>query len=183
MTDKEILELYRAGRQQEAFNQIVKTYSERLYWHVRSLVCSHEDADDLVQDIYIKVWNSLPTFRGDAQLFTWLYRIATNETLNFLNKQKVRAALNFESLTENLERKVDDDPYFNGNEAERLLSKAIQHLPQKQKAVFCMRYYQELSYEDISEITGSSVGALKASYHFAYEKIKKELQEKMPSGF
>lgn len=183
MTDKEILELYRAGHQQEAFNQIVKTYSERLYWHVRSLVCSHEDADDLVQEIYIKVWNSLPSFRGDARLYTWLYRIATNETLNFLNKQKVRAALNFESLTDTLERKVDDDPYFNGNEAERLLSKAIQHLPQKQKAVFCMRYYQELSYEDISEITGSSVGALKASYHFAYEKIKKELQEKMPSGF
>lgn len=183
MTDSEILELYRGGRQQEAFNQIVKNYSERLYWHVRSLVCSHEDADDLVQEIYIKVWNSLPFFRGDARLYTWLYRIATNETLNFLNKQKVRAALTFESLSDNLERKIDDDPYFNGNEAQRLLSKAIQKLPQKQKAVFCMRYYQELPYDDISEITGSSVGTLKASYHFAYEKIKKELQEKMPSDF
>lgn len=183
MSDKEILELYRGGRQQEAFNQIVKLYSERLYWHVRSLVCSHEDADDLLQEIFIKVWNSLQSFRGDARLYTWLFRIATNETLNFLNKQKVRAALTFESLTEELERKIDDDPYFNGGEAERLLNKAIQKLPQKQKAVFCMRYYQELSYEDISEITGSSVGALKASYHFAYEKIKTELKEKMPSEF
>lgn len=183
MTDKEILELYRGGRQQEAFKHIVKEYSERLYWHVRSLVCSHEDADDLVQEIFIKVWTSLPSFRGDAQLYTWLYRIATNESLNFLNKQKVRAALAFESLSDNLVRKVEDDPYFNGDEAQKLLSVAIQKLPQKQKAVFCMRYYQELSYEDISEITGSSVGALKASYHFAYEKIKKELQEKMPSDF
>ena len=179
MTDREILELYRSGSQQEAFNHIVKNYSERLYWHVRSLVCSHEDADDLIQDIYVKVWNSLPTFRGDAQLYTWLYRIATNETLNFLNKQKVRSALTFESLSENLERKIDDDPYFNGNEAQRLLSVAIAKLPPKQRAVFSMRYYDELRYEDIAEITGTSVSALKASYHFAYEKVKDFLVKKM----
>lgn len=179
MTDQEIIALYRDGQQQRAFNEIVRSYSERLYWHVRSLVCSHEDTDDLLQDIFVKVWAALPTFRGDAQLFTWLYRIATNESLNFLNKQKVRAALSFESLSDTLERKVEDDPYFNGDEAQMLLSKAIQKLPQKQKAVFCMRYYQDLPYEDISEITGSSVGALKASYHFAYEKIKNELKEKM----
>jgi len=183
MTDKEILSLYRGGQQQQAFNEIVKSYSERLYWHVRSLVCSHEDADDLLQEIFIKVWAALPSFRGDAQLFTWIYRIATNETLNFLNKQKVRAALTFESLTDVLERKIEDDPYFNGSEAQRLLSKAIQHLPVKQKTVFCLRYYEEMSYEDISEITGTSVGALKASYHFAYEKIKEELQEKMSDVF
>ena len=171
MTDQEIIELYRGGQEQRAFNEIVRNYSERLYWHVRSLVCSHEDTDDLLQEIFVKVWTALPTFRGDAQLFTWLYRIATNETLNFLNKQKVRAALSFESLSDAIERKVDDDPYFNGNEAQKLLSKAIQKLPQKQKTVFCLRYYQELPYEAISEITGSSVGALKASYHFASEKI------------
>lgn len=183
MSDKEILELYRSGEHQRAFNEIVGAYSERLYWHVRTLVCSHEDADDLMQDIFVKVWTSLQTFRGDSQLYTWLYRIATNEAMNFLNKKRVRAALSFESLSDTLERKVEDDPYFNGNEAERLLNKAIQRLPQKQKAVFCMRYYQELSYEDMSEILGTSVGALKASYHFAYEKIKKELQEKMPDSF
>ena len=127
----------------------------------------------------MKVWTALPSFRGDAQFFTWLYRIATNVALNFLNKQKVRSALSFESLSDSLERKVDEDPWFNGNEVELELSKAIQKLPQKQKAVFCMRYYQELSYEEISEVMGTSVGALKASYHFAYEKIKKELKEKM----
>ena len=183
MGDKEILEMYRGGRQSQAFDEIVKAYSERLYWHVRSLVCSHEDADDLMQEIFIKVWQALPSFRGDSQLFTWLWRIATNESLNFLGKQKSRAALSSESLTETLERKVEDDPYFNGNEAQRLLSKAIQRLPQKQKAVFCMRYYQEMSYEEISDVLGTSVGALKASYHFAYEKIKKELKEKMSDCF
>ena len=127
----------------------------------------------------MKVWTALPSFRGDAQFFTWLYRIATNVALNFLNKQKVRAALRFESLSDKLVDRIDEDPWFNGNEVELELSKAIQKLPQKQKAVFCMRYYQELSYEEISEVMGTSVGALKASYHFAYEKIKKELKEKM----
>ena len=177
MTDKEILELYRDGQQQRAFNEIVKNYSERLYWHVRSLVCSHEDTDDLLQDIFVKVWTALPSFRGEAQFYTWLYRIATNVALNFLGKQKVRSALSFESLADSQVKKIEDDPWFNGDELELQLSKAIQRLPQKQKAVFCLRYYQELSYEEISEIMGSSVGALKASYHFAYEKIKKELKD------
>ena len=183
MTDKEILELYRDGQQQRAFNEIVKNYSERLYWHVRTLVCSHEDTDDLLQDIFVKVWTALPTFRGEAQFYTWLYRIATNVALNFLGKQKVRAALSFESLADSQVKKIEDDPWFNGNELEIQLSKAIQKLPQKQKAVFCLRYYQELSYEEISEIMGSSVGALKASYHFAYEKIKKELKDNFTDGF
>ena len=183
MTEKEILALYRSGETQKAFNIIVEAYSERLYWHIRSLVCSHEDADDLVQDVFVKIWAGLPSFRAEAQLSTWLYRIATNEALNFLNKQKVRAALSFERLSDNLERKIEDDPYFDGREAERLLQKAVQRLPQKQKAVFCMRYWQEMSYEEISEILGSSVGALKASYHFAAEKIKEELKEKFTDLF
>lgn len=182
MSDKEILEQFRAGEHKKAFNMIVEEYSERLYWHVRSLVCSHEDTDDLLQEIFIKIWSALPSFRGESQLFTWLYRIATNEALNFLNRQKVRSALAFEKLSDKLERQIDADPYFNGNEAERILSMAIQHLPQKQKTVFCMRYYQDLSYEEISEILETSVGALKASYHFAYEKIKAELKEKFPDG-
>ena len=176
MTDTEILELYRNGESEKAFNEIIKSYSERLYWHVRSLVCSHEDADDLIQEIYIKVWNALPTFRGDSGLFTWLYRIATNETLNFLHKQKLRAALSFESLSEILADKVGADPYFDGNEIERALGKTIQKLPEKQRLVFLMRYYDDMKYEDISEILGTSVGALKASYHIAYEKISKELK-------
>ena len=176
MTDEEIIGLYRSGQGEKAFKEIVAAYSERLYWHVRRFVCSHEDTDDLLQEIFIKIWSALPLFRGDSKLFTWLYRIATNETLNWLHKQKVRALLRFESIDTELADKIDDDPYFNGDEAQRLLLKAIAKLPKKQKSVFCMRYFDDLSYEDISEIMGTSVGALKASYHFAAEKIRTELE-------
>ncbi len=176
MTDREIIDLYKAGQQERAFREIVDSYSERLYWHVRRFLCSHEDTDDLLQDIFIKIWSALPSFRGDSQLYTWLYRIATNETLNFLNKQKVRSALQFESLSSKLEEKIDEDPWFNGDSLQRLLMKAIQRLPEKQRLVFTMRWFEDLSYEDISEILGTSVGALKASYHFATEKLKTFLE-------
>lgn len=178
MEDEKILELYRSGLQEQAFREIVKEYSERLYWHVRGLIGSHDETDDLLQEIFIKIWAALPSFRGESRLFTWLYRIATNESLNWLQKQRVRAALRFESLSAAAELKIDNDPYFDGDKAERLLSKAVAKLPPKQKAVFNMRYYDELSYEEISEILGSSVSSLKASYHFAQEKVRKELEEK-----
>lgn len=177
MTDQEIISLYREGRTEQAFNEIVRSYSERLYWHVRRFVVSHEDTDDLLQEIFVKIWAALPSFREEAQLFTWLYRIATNETLNFLNKKKVRAVLSFESITSAMESFIDEDPYFDGDEAERLLSKAVTHLPNKQRTVFCMRYYDDLSYEQISEILGTSVGALKTSYHIAQEKIRVFLEK------
>lgn len=177
MTDQEIIALWEAGQQERAFNEIVRNYSERLYWHVRRFVCSHEDTDDLLQEIFIKIWAALPSFRGEAQLFTWLYRIATNETLNYLRKQKVRASLRFQSLDAEMERRIDEDPYFNGTEAQRLLTKAIAKLPEKQRIVFSLRYYEEMKYEDIAAITGTSVGALKASYHIAYEKLKAEFQD------
>ena len=177
MTDKEIIDLYKEGQQERAFREIVDSYSERLYWHVRRFLCSHEDTDDLLQDIFVKIWSALKSFRGDSQLYTWLYRIATNETLNFLNKQKVRSALQFESLSSKLEEKIDEDPWFNGDSMQRLLMKAIQKLPEKQRLVFTMRWFEDLSYEDISEILGTSVGALKASYHFATEKIKSFLEK------
>lgn len=163
---------------EQAFRAIVESYSERLYWHVRSLTGSHEDTDDLLHEIFIKIWAALPSFRGESRLFTWLYRIATNESLNWLQRQRVRAALRFESFGAASEMKIDNDPYFDGDKAERLLSKAVAKLPPKQKAVFNMRYYDEMSYEDIAEILGSSVSSLKASYHFAQEKIRKELSEK-----
>ncbi len=160
---------------EKIFNGIVEEYSERLYWHVRRFVHSHEDTDDLLQEIFIKIWKALPSFRGESELFTWVYRIATNEAINFLRRRKVRAVLNFTSLAKELERKIDEDPWFNGTEAEAALDKAVAALPEKQRAVFIMRYYEELSYARIAEITGTSTGALKASYHIACEKIKAAL--------
>lgn len=179
MTDKEIIALYSSGRHEQAFNQIVENYTERIYWHVRRFVCSHEDSNDLLQDIFIKIWAALPSFRGDAQLFTWIYRIATNEVLNHLRKEKFKALISFDSESSSLERKIDEDPHFNGDAIQRELHKAIQRLPQKQRVVFNLRYFEEMKYEDISEITGTSVGALKASYHHAYGKIKDELKKNL----
>lgn len=177
MTDKEIISLLDAGQLERAFNEIVKNYSERLYWNVRRMVGSHEDTDDLLQEIFIKIWAALSSFRGESQLFTWIWRISVNESLNFLRKQKVRAALSFQSITDVEERRIDSDPYFNGTEAERLLMKALVKLPTKQRLVFMMRYFDDMKYEDISEVMDTSVGSLKASYHIAYEKIKGELKE------
>lgn len=177
MTDSEIISLYEDGRHEEAFNGIVDTYTERLYWHVRRFLCSHEDTNDLLQDIFIKIWTALSTFRGDSRLYTWLYRIATNEVLNHLRKQKIKAMISLDSAGSILERRIDEDTYFNGDEMQRELHKAIQRLPEKQRIVFNLRYFDEMKYEDISEITGTSVGALKASYHHAYGKVKGDLEK------
>ena len=162
---------------EQVFNDIVKKYSERLYWHVRRMVGTHEDADDLLQDIFLKIWTALPSFRGEAQLYTWVWRIATNESLNWLRREKVRAALRFQRVDEELERRIMADPYFNGTDAQRELFKALARLPQKQRQVFVMRWWDELTYEEISAITGTSVGALKASYHIAQEKLKLNLSQ------
>ena len=175
--DKEIIELYSCGRQEEAFNGIVNAYTEKLYWHVRRFLCSHEDTNDLLQDIFIKIWTALPTFRGDSKLYTWLYRIATNEVLNHLRKQKFRSLISMDSVSSILEKKIDEDVHFNGNQLQRELHKAIQRLPEKQRVVFNLRYFDEMKYEEIAEITGTSVGALKASYHHAYGKVKEDLQK------
>ncbi|MBO4585513.1 MAG: RNA polymerase sigma factor [Bacteroidales bacterium] len=160
---------------EEVFNNIVKEYSERLYWHVRRMVNSHEDADDLLQEIYLKIWNALPSFRGEAQLFTWVWRIATNEALNWIRREKIRAAMRFSSADDQAVRRISADPYFNGTSAQRELAKAVARLPEKQRQVFIMRWWDELPYEDIASITGTSVGALKASYHIAQEKVKEFL--------
>ncbi|MBP3269478.1 MAG: RNA polymerase sigma factor [Bacteroidales bacterium] len=177
MTDKEILDLYKSGQREKAFKEIVSSYSERLYWHVRRFLWSHEDTDDLLQEIFVKIWTSLPNFRGDSQLYTWIYRIATNESLNFVQKQKIRSALRFESITTTIEEKIDEDTLMNGDQLQRELAKAVQKLPAKQRTVFIMRWFDDMSYEEISEILETSVGALKASYHFASEKIKAEIEK------
>lgn len=172
MTDGEILALRDGGRAEEAFRCIVAGYSKPLYYHIRSMVLSHEDADDLLQETFVKVWNSFGSFRGDSKLATWLWKIATNETLSFLRKMKVRSALRFRPVTEELERRIDEDPYFDGDEAEKRLLKALQSLPQRQRMVFSMKYFEDMRYEDMAQVLGVSVGALKASYHIASEKLK-----------
>ena len=177
MTDREIIHLQQSGKYADAFNAIVEQYSERLYWHVRRFLCSHDDTNDLLQDIFIKVWKALPSFKGDSRIYTWIYRIATNEALNQLRRQKMISFIELESPTERLMKKIDEDPYFNGDKIQRELHKAIQKLPEKQRLVFNMRYFDEMKYEDISEITGTSVGALKASYHHAYNKVKDDIQK------
>lgn len=168
MTDKEILDLYNSGERQQAFNIIVRTYGEKLYFHIRQMVAIHDDADDCLQNTFIKVWSALETFRGDSGLYTWLYRIATNETITFLRKQRISGLFSPVDFAARLAA----DPTFNGDKLQIALQKAISKLPPKQKAVFTMRYYDEMPYEQISEILGTSVGALKASYHHANEKVK-----------
>ena len=179
MEDKEILELYRTeGKQEFAFNLLVQKYQERIYWHIRKLTCSHEDSNDLLQSTLVKIWENLPAFREEAKLYTWVYRIATNETLTFLKKKRLGAMLSLSNYDTTLANKLQSDPSFNGDKLQMAIHKAILHLPDKQRTVFNLRYFQELKYEEIAEIMETSVGSLKASYHHAYKKVKEELQEK-----
>ncbi|MDD2594225.1 MAG: RNA polymerase sigma factor [Bacteroidales bacterium] len=177
MEDSEILELYRSGEEQQAFNLIMRKYNERLYWHIRKLVCDHDDTNDLLQNTFIKVWRSLGSFREDSRLYTWLYRIATNEALTFLKKKSLKANLSLSDYSKVLENKIETDSSFNGDYLQLALQKSIAKLPPKQKLVFNMRYFDEMKYEDISEILNISVGALKASYHHAYNKVQESLKQ------
>ncbi len=176
-TDDEIMAMYRSGERDNAFRALMHSYGERLYWHIRRFTLNHEDTDDILQETFVKVWAALPTFREDSKLITWVYKIATNEALNFLRRQKTRKVLDTVPIDTALERKIDDDPYFNGDELQRELRKAILHLPKMQRTVFNMRYFDDMSYKDISLILNTSVGSLKASYHHAYKKIKASLEK------
>ncbi len=173
MTDKELVQLFQeSDNPNYAFNLIVRKYRERLYWHIRKIVISHDDTDDILQNTLVKVWNALSDFRGDSQLFTWLYRIATNEALSFLKSKRTKFFLPLVDVENQLKNKLEDSPYFDGDELQKQLQKAILSLPEKQRIVFNMRYFDDLKYEEISEILGTSVGALKASYHHAVKKIE-----------
>ncbi len=153
-----------------AFTQIVNQYKEQLYWQIRRMLLNHEDTDDVLQNTFMKAWQALDTFRGDSQLGTWLYRIATNETLTHIEKQKRRGTkLHPEAGT--VAAQLESDPYFDGDETERQLQEAIAQLPERQRQVFLLKYYDEMKYEEISKILDTSVGALKASYHHAVKKI------------
>ena len=158
-----------------AFNQLVRKYQERIYWHIRKMVIDHDDSDDLVQDVFIKVWNNLSKFREDAKLYTWIYRIATNECLNFLNKKKKRFFIPIMDVEAEMVSKLDRNAHIDGDEIQLRLQKALMKLPDKQRLVFNMKYFDEMKYKDISEITGTSVGGLKASYHHAVKKIEEIL--------
>ncbi len=177
LDDKDIIELFRQeGQREYAFNLLVRKYSERLYWHIRKLTGSHDDANDLLQVTLIKIWEHLPEFREESKLYTWIYRIATNETLTFLKRKRIGAFFSLSSYDRILENKLQSDQYFNGDKLQYALHREIMKLPDKQRAVFTLRYFQELKYEEISEILDTSVGALKASYHHAYQKIRTALQ-------
>jgi RNA polymerase sigma factor (sigma-70 family) len=172
-TDKELLDKFAdEATRHYAFNLLVKKYQERLYWHVRRMVIDHDDADDLVQDIFVKVWKALHGFREDAKLYTWMYRIATNECITFLNKKKKKIFIAWADVEGELSRKLETDPLFDGDKIQRKLQQAVLTLPEKQRLVFHMKYYDEMKYEDMSEVLGTSVGALKASYHHAVKKIE-----------
>lgn len=176
--DREILEAMKIpGREEIAFNQLLIKYQERLYWHIRKIVISHEDADDVLQNTLIKIWRSLPEFRSDSKIYTWLYRIATNESLTFLKKKKRRPFSAFTDVEHLLSEQLESDSHFSGDEIQMKLQKAILKLPQKQRIVFNMKYFDEMKYEEMSEVLNTSVGALKASYHHAVKKIESMLNE------
>ena len=158
------------------FSLVVELYSKKIYWHIRNMVMSHDDANDLVQDTFVKAWNSIDTFRGDAQISTWLYRIAINETLAFLKKKHVET-VSIDSNEYDFSEIIESDTYFCGDKTDALFRKAIGTLPEKQRLVFNMKYFEEMKYEEISEVLGTSIGALKASYHIAVKKIEKFLEE------
>jgi len=170
--DREIIKGAKTpGLEEIAFNQLVQKYQERLYWHIRKIVISHDDADDVLQNTMIKIWNSLSDFRSESGLFTWLYRIATNESLSFLKLKKKKSFAPWVDVEQRMSDGLEADPWFNGDEIQLKLQQAILKLPEKQRIVFNMKYFEEMKYEKMSEILGTSVGALKASYHHAVKKI------------
>ncbi|MDM8155130.1 sigma-70 family RNA polymerase sigma factor [Bacteroides gallinaceum] len=172
-----IVQLQDPQLQREAFGKIVRHYSEQLYWQIRRMGLSHDDTNDLLQNTFIKAWSNLEYFRGDARLSTWLYRIALNETLNFLNKQRALNQLSLDDAEAATLNKLESDPYFDGTHTQLLFEQAIQTLPEKQRIVFNLKYFQEMKYEDMSDILGTSIGALKASYHHAVKKIEEFLSQ------
>ena len=172
-TDTELLALFREpATREKAFTEIVNKYQQRLYWHIRRMLVDHEDSNDTLQNVFIRVWNALAGFREDAQLYTWLYRIATNECLTHIEQQKKRASVSLNEMESGLSNKIRADKDFDANRLEWKLQLAIQQLPEKQQVVFTLRYYDEMPYEEMSRILDTSAGALKASYHHAAKKIE-----------
>lgn len=177
LKDKEILEKFKnKDSRNYAFNLLVRKYQEKVYWHVRKIVIDHEDANDLTQDIFVKIWKNLEKFQGNSQLYTWMYKIATNECLSFLNRKRKRFFIPLVDVNKELSEKLENSEHISGDEIQIKLQKALLKLPDKQRLVFNMKYFDDMKYEEISEVLGTSVGALKASYHLAVKKIEGHLQ-------
>jgi RNA polymerase sigma-70 factor (ECF subfamily) len=173
LSDNKILELCLDKESQSyGFNLLVRKYQKRLYFHIRKMVLIHDDADDVLQQTFIKAWKSITLFRGESKLYTWLYRIASNACLDFLKDKKKRSTANIDEISEQYLNGLEEDPLYTADDMEKEFQKALLTLPYKQRLVFNLKYFEELKYDEISEITGTSVGALKASYHHAVEKIK-----------
>ncbi len=173
-TDTEILSRFRNDETKHyAFNLLMQQYQQKVYWHIRRILIDHDDSNDVVQNVFIKVWRSLDNFREDSKLFTWIYRIATNEAITFLNQKKKRFLIPLVDVEKGLADSLHQDPLFTGDKIQLILQKAILGLPRQQRIVFNMKYFEGLKYEEISEILGVSVGALKATYHHAVKKIEK----------
>lgn len=171
LDDKELLALYHSGRKEQMFNELVRRYQKRIYWVARRMVKRHEDADDIAQDVFVKAYTALENFRGESNIYTWLYRIAVNLSINHIRKQKVRNAVDLDDHLPFLAKNADQDSSIVRRENVSLIEEAIGTLPEKQRAVFIMRYYDEMPYEQISAILGTSVGGLKANFHHAVKKV------------
>jgi RNA polymerase sigma-70 factor (ECF subfamily) len=173
MQDAELLLQFRnPSTKEKAFTAIIKKYQEKLYWHIRRMVVEHEDANDVLQNVFIRVWNGLENFREDSQLYTWLYRIGTNECLTFLEQKKRKSTVSLGDVETGLSNTIKADKHFDPNKLEWKLQLAMQQLPEKQRIVFNLRYYDEMPYEEMSKVLETSEGALKASYHHAVKKIE-----------
>lgn len=159
-----------------AFGELVRLYKKRLYWHIRNIVKDHDDTDDILQNTFIKIFKNIGSFKGESQLYSWMYRIATNESLTFLNNKAKRLHLNSEDLQNNIIENLESDVYFEGDQFQLKLQKAVARLPEKQQLVFNMKYFQDLKYREIASILETSEGALKASYHIAVKKIEEFLK-------
>ncbi len=171
--DEDIIVLFHSqNREQEAFSLLVDKYKERLYWHVRKIVLNHEDSDDILQNVFIKVWQGLKEFRYEAKLYTWMYRIATNESINFLYEKRRKVYGNATEITQMLENTLECDSYFSGDKIQKELQKAILMLSERQRLIFNMKYFDDMTYEEIAEILNVAVGTLKATYHNAVKKIE-----------
>ena len=181
MTDETVLieQLINVQTREKAFRELIFLYKERLYWHVRKIVISHDDTDDVLQNTFIKIYKNIGKFKQESKLFSWMHRIATNEAITFINKRNKERKIDISEVQEQIVSTLESDIYFSGEEIQEILQKAIASLPQKQQLVFNMKYFDNIKYTQISEILGTSVGALKASYFHAVKKIESYIKKQL----